>query len=129
MEGGRFEAFCRIVLPPRHPAGGLPQAGAGGVEVAVTEVRAHTNPPALVAVVVAVVPGDAGGSALLQAAHLPDEVHGQVRALTVPRKTPRSKGGGESCQAGEECCPLHDQYSTTEANPPSQCLYNTDLGQ
>ena len=106
MEGGRFEAFCRIVLPSRHPAGGLPQAGAGGVEVAVTVMCARVWPG-----VVAVVPAPPVlhtlPPTLRQAVHLPDEVDGEVLTLTVDRLTPGTSAdnrsaGGQTRQQRQE---------------------------
>ena len=94
-----FEAVCRVVLPARDPGDGAggPQAGAGAVQVAVTEMSSHPSSPALVAVVVAVCPGEACVPALLQALHLHDEVHGQVGALPVSRLTPAMSSLSDSC--------------------------------
>ena len=85
---------------PRHPvgAGAAPQTGAGGVEVAVVPVRSVL--PLVVAVVLTSLTISAPPPALLETGHLPDEVHGQVGALTVAGLAPAALGGA----AGDDRC-------------------------
>ena len=88
---GSFTVRMKL-LSSRHPGGAGPQAGAGGVEVAVSPVG--SNLPLVVAVVLTPLTVGALPPALLQAVHLPDEVHGEVRALAVSGLAPPGDGAG-----------------------------------
>ena len=65
---------------------GVSEGGAGVVEVTVTVVGSRPS-PGVVAVVAAAVVGGALPPAVLEALHLPDEVDGEVLALTVDMLT------------------------------------------